>query len=209
MSGVSGAALRRAVYGEAVAFVPFDDFIGVAPVAQETITRYRGAVESAVLEMWETHGYGIAAAGFIKIIDPDRYRTMVGAYLPRPQMIPLLATGMGDLVVAFDGMYRVLQYRYARVTGGIGSSLARFARRAADTHYLAEFLAYGPYAEVTKLHGSLTQVADFDDIYGYALPLPAGGTQSVENLTRVRIFEHIAMIEGFAGPIPFAGATSR
>ncbi|MFW8745343.1 hypothetical protein, partial [Mesorhizobium japonicum] len=122
-----------------------------------------------------------------------------------PDMIPVLATGMGDLVVAYDDKYRVLQFRYARATGGVGSSLARMGRRAAETAWLDDFLEHAPYAEAAAKYGPLTSPDDLDYIYAYALPLPAGGTESVDKLSRARIFEHIAITAQLAGPLPFAG----
>ncbi|MFW8745342.1 GAD-like domain-containing protein [Mesorhizobium japonicum] len=187
-----------------MSFAPFQDFIPVAAVPTEIVERYTGIVEPAVIEMWNTHGYGIAANGFLKVIDPDRYRTMIGEFLPRPDMIPVLATGMGDLVVAFDDKYRILQFRYARATG-LGSSVSMIGIKAAQDSWLEDMFSVTPYAEAAATYGPLTSPDDLDYIYAYALPLPAGGTESVDKLSRARIFEHIAITAHLAGPIPFAG----
>jgi len=100
-----------------MAFRPFEDFVPVAPVPAATIQKYAGALEEAVLEMWQLHGRGMAANGFLKIIDPEVYKEMIGEYLPQPNMIPLFANGLGDIVLAVAGNYRVLQYRRARISG--------------------------------------------------------------------------------------------
>lgn len=186
-----------------MAFRPFGDFVPVAPVSSATMQKYSGVLEEAVLEMWQLHGFGIAANGFLKVIDPDYYTEMIGDYLPQPNMIPLFATGLGDIVVAAGGDYRILQYRYARVSG-MSSSIRHLGLKITSADWRDEIYDSAPYDEAASVYGPLTAPADFDYIYAYKLPLPAGGPESVEFLTRSRIFEHIAFTEQLAGPIPFA-----
>ncbi|WP_150951570.1 T6SS immunity protein Tdi1 domain-containing protein [Microbacterium testaceum] len=183
----------------------FEGFKHFSAMPVSSLENFSPLVEPAVLELWHAHGIGCTADGFLKLIDPAYYLTMIGEYLPRPDMIPVLATGMGDVVVAYSGKYRVLEFRYARATGGVGSSLARIGRRAADREYLEEFLDAKPYFEAVNTYGPLNSPDDIDYIFGYELPLPAGGPEGVENLTRSRIFEHIALTVQLSGPIPFAG----
>lgn len=182
----------------------FRDFVPVAPVPEAIIDRYRPSVEPALVELWQAQGFGLAADGFLRVVNPDYYTSMIGEFLPRSDMIPVLATAMGDVVVSFDGKYRVLQFRYARATGGVGSSLDLIGLFAAQESWLNRFMDHAPYAEAAATYGSLNAPEDFDYIYAYKLPLPAGGPEGVEYLTRSRIFEHIAFTTQLAGPIPFA-----
>ncbi len=184
---------------------PFEGFNHFSTMPAESLEAFSPLVEPAVVELWHMHGIGCTADGFLKVIDPGSYLAMIGEYLPRPDMIPVLATGMGDIVVAYSGKYRVLQFRYARVTGGVGSSLARIGRRAADREYLEEFLDAKPYFEAARTYGPLDSPDDFHWIFGYKLPVPAGGPEGVDHLERSRIFEHIALTVALSGPIPFAG----
>ncbi|MCY1716889.1 GAD-like domain-containing protein [Microbacterium sp. SL62] len=183
----------------------FRDFVRVAAVPSVTVARYRNLVEPALVELWEAHGFGLAADGFLRVIDPERYSSLIGEFLPRPDMVPVLATALGDVVVFFDDRYRVLQFRYARATGGVGSSLGMIGLFAAQESWLNRFMGYAPYAEAAQRYGALNSPADFDEIYAPPLPLPAGGPEGVEHLARFRIFEHIALAAQLAGPIPFAG----
>ena len=184
--------------------VQFKDFVAVASVPEETIVRFQDVVEPAVVDLWRTQGYGMAAGGFIKVVDPDYYLHMIGEFLPRDDMLPLFATGLGDVIVAYHGSYRVLQFRLATFTG-LGNSVRHFGTKAADTDWLEESLSAKPYEEAARMYGALTSFDDYEYIYAYKLPLPAGGPEGVQYLTRARIFEHIAITEQLAGPIPFAG----
>jgi len=183
----------------------FRDFVPVAPAPSEVILRYQDVVEPALVELWEKQGFGLAANGFLRVVDPGYYSSMIQEFLPRPDMIPVLATALGDVIVFFDGSYRVLQFRYARATGGVGSSLNMIGLFAAQESWLNRFMAYTPYAEAAEKYGALNSPAEFDDIYAYRLPLPAGGVEGVEHLRRSRIFEDIALTTQLAGMIPFAG----
>jgi hypothetical protein len=129
---------------------------------------------------------------------------MVGEFFPKPGMVPVLATGLGDIVVAYEGKYRVLQFRYATV-GGFGPSVEFVGAKAAGTAWLERVFAYKPYELAAKTYGALNKPGDYDFIYAYKLPLPAGGSEGVENMDRARIFEHIAITDQLAGRIPFAG----
>ncbi|WP_144782012.1 GAD-like domain-containing protein [Microbacterium sp. BH-3-3-3] len=187
-----------------MAFRPFEDFTPIAPTSAATMQKYSGILEEAVLEMWQIHGFGLAANGFLKVIDPDYYREMVGGYLPHRDMVPLFATGLGDIVVASGGGYRVLQYRYSRISG-MSSSIRHLGLKITSAEWREEIYDSAPYDEAAAAYGPLTAPADFDNIYASTLPLPAGGSESVEFLTRSRIFEHIALTTQLAGPIPFTG----
>ncbi len=133
----------------------FRDFVPVAPVPEAVIDRYRPSVEPALVELWQAQGFGLAADGFLRVVNPDYYTSMIGEFLPRSDMIPVLATAMGDVVVSFDGKYRVLQFRYARATGGVGSSLDLIGLFAAQESWLNRFMDYAPYAEAAVTYGSL------------------------------------------------------
>lgn len=183
----------------------FRDFVPVAAVPSAVIAQHRNVVEPALVELWEAHGFGLAANGFLRVVNPVQYSSLIGEFLPRPDMIPVLATALGDVVVFFDGRYRVLQFRNARATGGVGSSLDMIGLFAAQESWLNRFMDYAPYAEAAEKYGALNSPADVDEIYAPPLPLPAGGPEGVEHLTRFRIFEHIALTSQLAGPIPFAG----
>lgn len=187
-----------------MAFRPFEDFVPVAPAPATTIQKYSGALEEAVLEMWQLHGLGIAANGFLKIIDPEVYKEMIGEYLPQPNMIPLFATGLGDIVVAAAGNYRILQYRRSRISG-MSSSIRHLGLKITSADWRQEIFDSALYDEAASTYGPLTARADFDDIYAYELPLPARGTETAQSVTRARIFEHIALTTQFAGPIRCAG----
>lgn len=82
--------------------IPFLDFQTVEQVPDELFERYRGRVEDSIIELWQTHGFGTAFKGLLKVIDPDEFLAKIGHVLPREDIIPLFATSMGDLIV-WDG----------------------------------------------------------------------------------------------------------
>src|SRR5664279_4408587 len=88
------------------------DFKPLAPVASETIERYRDFVPPEVVQMWSEQGYGTASDGFLKVIDPDLFRARLAGAIPE-NTIPFLATGMADVHMwdVTEGRGLIYQFR--------------------------------------------------------------------------------------------------
>lgn len=74
---------------------PIDEFNHFSAMPAGSLETFSPLVKPAVVELWHMHGIGCTTDGFLKVIGPAYYLTMIGEYLPRPDMIPVLATGMG------------------------------------------------------------------------------------------------------------------
>lgn len=173
-------------------------FQQIASVPVETIDAYRGRLPDEILSIWETQGYGTAVNGFIKVIDPDQYTQRLEGCLPRPGMIPVLATGMGDIVVWHEESYLGLKFRFGTVQG-LGKSFEFLPALLASSRYLRDNLEWEPYPAAVEQHGTL----GFDECFGYVPLLALGGPERVENLKKVRIFEHLQIITQLAGSIKY------
>lgn len=169
-----------------------------APVPADTIEAYRDRLPDEVLRIWETQGYGTAVNGFLKVVDPDQYATRLQGCLPSAEMIPIFATGMGDVIVWNGSAIRSVEFRYLTVRG-LGNSFARFGKFIRDDVLLNEFFHWEPYPAAVKQYGSL----EFNQCFGYVPILALGGAESVENLEKLQIFEHIQIITQLAGVIDY------
>lgn len=98
-------------------------FQPVAPVPDELIERSRCRVVPEMVDIWTNQGFGMALDGFLKIINPDEYSRRLFDSLPRTDLVPMMTTGMGDVIVwdETEKGTRVLQYR----NGCCGSRLGR------------------------------------------------------------------------------------
>ncbi|GEM_PF-5484614 len=63
--------------------------------------------------------------------------------------------------------------------------------------FLDEELNWFPYPEEIEKYGE----PKFDECFAYVPILGLGGPEKVENLSKVKLFEHIYLITQFMGPI--------
>ena len=176
-------------------------FEPIAPVPAEVIERYRGQVVPELIDIWTNQGYGTALDGFLKIIDPDEYAQRLSESLPRPDLVPIMATGMADIVV-WDPAERnacVLQYRSDVVTV-LGSSIRHLPMRLNNPEYLSRKFDWQPYCEATANYGPVA----YDEAFGYVPLLALGGPRRVENLQNVKLIEHVNLIAHLAGKIQYS-----
>jgi len=176
----------------------FADFAKVADVPGDTIERYRSRVPDDVLDIWVRDGYGTFSSGFFKVIDPDHYSVALQESLPLAHVVPLFATGLGD-IVTWDGLdYCDLKYRYGTLRG-MGTSIHNFPLYAAEPSFLVDWYQWEPYEAAVETHGPL----EFDECFGYVPLLALGGPEKVENLKKVKLAEHVNIITQIVGPMEY------
>ena len=71
----------------------------------EHVNKYRGHLPEALLELWQTHGFGFYGDGLIQLIDPDRYRDNLWGWLMREE------PDMERLPIALGAFGEVFYYR--------------------------------------------------------------------------------------------------
>ena len=75
------------------------DFVLEKKASKETIEKYRDKLPIEIIEVWEQYGFGSFLKGFYRTIDPDDYIEILRAtYLNNTEAIPVMTTGMGDIV---------------------------------------------------------------------------------------------------------------
>jgi len=187
---------------------PFVDFRSVAPVPDDLIERYRDRVEPETVEMWQEYGFGTAHKGFLKVIDPDEFLAKLGHVLPREDLIPVFATGMGDLIVWDGNGYTsmIMRKGFPEALGDSAGSLSMYLgnQKLLDRFFepvdlLQDVFNWLPYPPAVAEYGEPA----YDECFGYTPLLVLGGPQKVENLKKVKLIEHIALITDFAGVIPY------
>ena len=106
--------------------VEIADFVAHGPVPADIIEEYRGRVPDELVEVWERYGYGTFADGFLRVIDPKLYEAEVGDCIGEvrgsPVNIPVMVTGLGDLITWETDQFVAIQYAQQQVTG-LGSTL--------------------------------------------------------------------------------------
>ena len=183
--------------------VDIADFVAHAPVPEDVVEEYRGRVPDALVEIWEQHGYGTFAHGFLRVIDPRLYEAEVGDCIGKTQgdgiAIPIMVTGLGDLITwePSVGVIGIL-YREHR-TVGLSSTLGDFLFIVDldGPEELSDSLHWDLFPEAVAAQGAPA----YDESFVF-VPLPSmGGAKKVENLHQRRTIESIQVAVDLQGVI--------
>ncbi|GAA3592179.1 T6SS immunity protein Tdi1 domain-containing protein [Agrococcus terreus] len=178
--------------------IEISDFQQVAPVPAEVVAAYRERVPAEMVEVWERYGFGTFGEGFVRVIDPREYERGVGDCIGRvvggTESIPLMVTGLADLIVWEPGAGLTgIIYRNGD-TRGLGSKVSTFFNltRSGGAKHLARVLDWSAFPEAVATHGPLA----FDESFTYVPLLSLGGPKSVANLEPRKTIEAIrTMVE--------------
>jgi len=184
------------------------DFVFEAKVEESTIEKYRGKIPNQMIEVWEKFGYGTILNGYLKIVNPDDYIELMLESSVRHREFPVLfTTGMGDLLVWDSkdvGFLRKLDFKHQdteTVNAGFDYFLEdlKFENDITkiDDKWVQEELKWNPYPEALKMYGPLA----YDECFGYVPILGIGGSEKVEKLKKVKLYEHIGIHVAFMGPL--------
>lgn len=160
--------------------IEIKDFTPHAPVPKEIIEEYRGRVPDQLVDVWEKYGYGTFADGFLRLVDPKRYEAEVGDCIGQvsgsSENIPVMVTGLGDLITWETDQFVAIQYSLQQVTG-LGARLSGVVRRA-SSGMLLEHMDAEIFPKAIAIHGELP----YDQSFVFVPLLSLGGEAKVENL---------------------------
>ena len=176
----------------------FNDFVLNEEVSEDIIKSYKGKVPDEVLEIWENCGFGSILNGYLKIINPNEFQQhLKDIYARNEDAIALFATSMGDIIVWEKNRYlNLLNFRRKSVSV-ISAGFDFFLEDLDDESFLDEELDWQPYSEAVNKYGQPA----FNECFGYVPLLGLGGPEKVENLSKVKLVEHIYLITQFMGQI--------
>ena len=180
----------------------FPQYTIVEKPTPELIDQYRDRVPPEMLSVWQNYGFGTFCEGYLKIVNPDDYADLLAdtyehTSTPAPtQAIPLVlfATAMGDLLVWERGYLVLVDYRHGN-TNSVAINFELLFRDFADNYFLREDLRWEPYPAARARLGEPA----FDECFGYVPLLALGGPEVAENLEKVKLREHLALIGQFTG----------
>jgi hypothetical protein len=66
-----------------------------------------------------------------------------------------------------------------------------------DGEWMQEEFKWNPYPKAVKKYGAL----EYDECFGYLPLLGMGGSEKVEKLKKVKLYEHIGINIGLLGPL--------
>lgn len=175
-----------------------NDFKKVKEVENELIKKYKGKLPDEILDIWREYGFGTFYNDYLKIIDPEEYQELLeNSYFLGDVSIPIMVTAFGDLITWEKNKYvGIVKYRYG-VNDVIEAGFDFFIDDVQFGLLDEKHLSIKQYNDAIKKIGEL----EYDECFGYVPLLALGGKESVDNLKKVKIREHIALITEMVGEI--------
>ncbi len=137
--------------------------------------------------------------GFLSLVSPVEYKEILDdIYIPFAEPSGCFAKdALGNLYVWENNSIKLINIRH-----GVSEIIGRkpsvfFNLKMTDKDFLVKRLCIDTFYEAREKLGPLA----YDECYGYVPILAVGGAESVENMQKVKIKEHIAIISQLAGKI--------
>ena len=174
------------------------DYIKKNDVPEELIKEYEDKLPIELITFWKEYGFGTFYDGYLKAINPNEYKELIEkSYFQGDVSIPIFATAFGDLITWEKNQFvGIVKYRYGE-NDVISDGFDFFFDDVTDGELDEEFLSIKQYKAATKKLGSL----EYYECFGYVPLLALGGKESVSNLKKVKIIEHITLITEMTGEV--------
>lgn len=175
-----------------------NDFIKTNDMPEEIIKKYSSMIPAEIEDIWKDYGIGSFLYGYLRIINPDEYLTLIkDTYFRGDVSVPLFITAFGDIITWGKNEYvGIVNYKNGTFDIII-KSMKNFSRCLEENYFINKFFEISLYNEAINLMGDL----DIDECFGYVPLLGLGGNKNLENLKKVKTREHIELISRVVGNI--------
>lgn len=177
-----------------------DNFIKFANMPETVIEKYGNQVPIELQRIWEEHGLGIFAEGYLKVVNPDDYLTIIqSTYFRGDKSIPIFTTAFGDVIIyTQNGFVDIVYYRNNDFEV-VGKKISHFLNFIKDEDFQNDYFDIPLYQEAVKKYGDLT----YQQCFGFTPLIALGGAKNVDNLEKVSILEHLSILTQLIGGIGF------
>lgn len=165
---------------------------------QELVKKYETLLPGELIEIWKKYGLGNLLDGYISVINPEEYQELLDeTYFRGKISIPILTTAFGDVITLEEGQYiGMVKYKNGNFVI-LAKNFKRFIQNLDDDYFGEKYFQIPEYVEAVKKLGALEQ----DECFGYVPLLALGGSEKVDNLSKVKTREYIELISQVVGKI--------
>ena len=132
------------------------------------------------------------------VMIPEEYQELIiDTYFRGNVSIPIMVTAFGDIICWEENRYvRMVKYRNG-IFKGMSAGFEFFFEDLESGQYDKEYFDLSKYNQAVIRLGNLA----YDECFGYVPLLGLGGSEKVDNLSKVKIREHIELITQMTGNI--------
>ena len=166
-------------------------------IGTEIVQKYRTLLPDDIIKIWKEYGYGSLLGGYLRVINPEEYQELLReSYFRGNVSIPIFSTAFGDILTLEEGDYiGMIIYKYG--DSHLITKKKRFLQNLEDDYFVGKYFQISLYTEAVSLIGEL----EADECFGYVPLLGLGGKETIENLSKVKMREHIELITQLVGKI--------
>lgn len=185
--------------------------ISCTPVPLPAIEHYRKKLPERLLNYWEHYGWSTHAGGLFWIVNPAEYEGVVRSWLEgtafetRDTYHVIARTAFGCLYLWGEKtgyslkIESVLSRYCAYELGTTEDSLNRQSQLFFMNPSIESSDFLGFFSRTRKKLGPLNS----DEMYGFTPALMLGGSEILENLTKVKIIEHLIFLSQLSPLKPY------
>ena len=169
------------------------------------IAKYANVVSTKIIELWKEVGLGIFCDGLFRIIEPDKYQTIVDDSYPLYEYeiaTPFMTTVFGDFFAYVKnpviGDYVVfINVRYG--TFKILSENVDILLNVVifNKSCLESWFSLNKYSMIKSEKG----VPSLDECYGYVPALASGGIEAIDNIKILKAIPYVETVLQFIGDL--------
>lgn len=186
-------------------FAKYPDHQIIHKPTQEQIAAYKNVLPEPILDLWNSHGWGVFMNGYLRLIDPSLFQEFTDEYIEQIGLgyTPWAGTVFGDLLVWSsneDSQCQFYNYRHQdfEVISSNKGLLNLLNNRLCDLDFLNEVLRVpSNFPQVRAELG----VPAYDQCYGYFPLLALGGSESVDHIQIVDLQVHMDLMAQVSGPL--------
>lgn len=169
------------------------------------IAKYANAVSEQIIELWKEVGLGTFCDGLFRIINPDKYKTIVDDSYPLYEYetaTPFMTTVFGDIfayvknhVIGDYVVFINIRYGTFKILSeniDILLNIVIFNKSCLENWFLLN--EYNTIKEVKAM-------PKIDECYGYVPALVAGGKDCIDNIQIVKIAPYIDTVIQLMGDL--------
>ena len=179
-------------------------------VPQESIEKYKDILPKELMYYWETHGFSSFLDGLFWLTDPDEYTQIVQEYLKgtpyenRKDLYVIFRSAFGKLYIWESTKGRIIKIYPLLNMIFFSADADREKLNKEDENFVMNRLlgVQSPrsleeddasskplFARCLKKFGKVEK----DEMYGYKLSHLLGGKESIKNIDRMNLFNHISI----------------
>lgn len=181
-------------------FEKYPGYTIIQKAEENVVNHFKAKLPAQLIDFWKAYGFGVFMNGYLKIVNPSAFQTdLDDAYNNADGEIVIAITAFGDFLTWTGDAVRAIYFKngHESIIESGDDMEWFFDMDLADEGFLKDNLNDGHFSSAKERLGEL----EFDECYGYVPLLAMGGREKAENLQRVKLKEHIALIKQAVGKI--------